>query len=175
MESVAQQRAAAAREIQESIKKAVREAEETANRAASALIKSEKAKLEREAYIKIHAVRTAAKQKLAELRNRLANELLSELEADLRSFAASPAYGDFLLEGIAAYAAHEFQTVQLMPRDMPFKAPIEAETSFIIEESDEDFIGGFKLVSADGRRLTDQSLLGRLEAVRVYGIERLMQ
>ena len=174
MEHAAQQRSETAREIQESIKTAVREAEESTRRAASQLLKTETAKLERESHILTHAAQTAARQKLAELRQTLAEELLTDLESDLRSFVASPAYGDFLLEGIAAYAEHEFPTLQIMSRDIAFKEPIETETSFTIEESAEDFIGGFRLISADGRKISDQSLLARLEALRIYGMERLV-
>jgi len=168
LERVNIQHREASREIQETIRVAVREAEAAACKDMEAQLKIEESRLEREAHKKIHAASMAARQKQVSLQDKLSDELFSDLEGDLRCFANGKgkgkhsAYSDFLLEGIAANLGQDFHIVQLMQRDMTYKTAIEAETDFVVEETEEDFIGGFKLLSSNRRAIADYTLLARL-------------
>ena len=163
-ESVERQRREAAGEIQQAVESAVREAEEEARRDFEERIKAERYKLERKHNREIFAVTRSLRKAKAELRKRLADELFASLEKDLRDFAISSVYEDFLLEGIAAVTDQDFPIIRLMAKDMIYKKPIEDATSFTVEEVEEDFIGGFKLMS--DKAMIDYTLLGRLNERR---------
>ena len=170
MESVDRQHREVTQEIQESIKAAVREAEESARREMKDKLRNEGYKLDRDAHKKIHAAAMEARRDLSALKERLSEALLSDLEKDLRNFAVAPEYGAFLMEGVAAVTVDEDNfpsIIQLMERDMTYKEAIEAKISskyaYSVEATEEDFIGGFRLISADRRVTADYTLLTRLE------------
>ena len=163
-EAVERQRREAAREIQDAIEASLREAEKEARSKLEERIKAERYKLERQNNKKIYAAAVAARKAKAELQKRLLDELFADLEKDLRNFAASMAYGDFLLEGIAAVMEQDLPIIRFMAKDMIYKGLIEDGTQFIVEEAEEDFIGGFKLMS--DRVIIDYTLLGELNERR---------
>ena len=186
MESVNRQCREATYEIQTAIKSAALEAEKIARREMEDRVKTESYRLEREANKKIHAVSMEARRDLFSLQTRLADELFADLEKDLREFTGTLAYKDFLLEGIAAVmdttflperiaaaADKDFSIMQLMAKDIFYeelRKLIETETCFTIEVTEEDFIGGFRLISGDGRMMTDYTLLARLEKIKSQGL-----
>ena len=144
-----------AKEIQDAIAQAIQDAESEAKRASNEQLRIELAKLERESNKKIYAANTKARQQLFELKESQKNEILYELETNLRNFTKSPEYKTFLQDGIDSTSTDAFATIILMPQDT-------VDTSLVIEKSEEDFIGGFKLQSADKRVMTDYSLQKRL-------------
>jgi len=164
LESVNRQRHDAALEIQEAIKTAIQKTEEAARRHMEDRIKTEKYKSDLAAHKSIHAATITAKQNLAVLRERLTHALLVDLEKDLRNFTDTPAFKDFLLAGIIAAdaVAKDFPILQLMARDIAYKESIETELPFTVEATAEDFIGGFRLISADRRATADYTLFTRL-------------
>jgi len=164
--NVKQQRQEFSREMRNLLKKAQHEAEITAQKEAAEQIRLEKQKVNREMQKKINTANMEARQKIAALQESFAKELFSELKGDLIAFSASPAYGDYLLEGIVKHIELGFSIVQLMARDSSYKEAIEAETSFRVELTEEDFIGGFKLLSENRRMIADFSLLNRLEETK---------
>ncbi|MCL2420701.1 MAG: hypothetical protein FWD03_02485 [Defluviitaleaceae bacterium] len=160
-ESVNQKRRDTALEIQKSIKFAAQKTEKAAQRNMDDQLKAEGYRLNLEAHKKIHAAATSARLALSALRAQLADDLISDLENDLREFTSTPAYKDFLLEGITSIAddvLKGFPIVQLMTRDMSYIESTELAT----ETTNEDFIGGFRLISANRHAMADYTLLTRL-------------
>ena len=146
-----------AKEIQETILQAVQSAENDARRASNEQLRIEIAKLERESNKKVYAASTEARQKLFEIKEQLKSELLYELENRLREFVKSHEYKPFLQTGLQSVQTEAFSTVVVMPQDADITLP-----NLATETSEEDFIGGFKLLSADKRVLADYSLLTKL-------------
>jgi len=146
-----------AKEIQEAIVQAVNEAENEARRISNEQLRIEIAKLERESNKKIYTASTKARQKLFELKEELKSELLYELENYLREFTKSPEYKSFLQDGLKHAETAAFSTIVVMPQDADITLP-----NLTTETSEEDFIGGFKLLSADKRVTADYSLLTKL-------------
>ena len=144
-----------AKEIQETIIHAVHDAENEARRISNEQLRIEIAKLERESNKKIYTASTKARQKIFELKDQLKSELLYELENQLRKFTKNPEYKSFLQRGLESVEIEPFTTIILMPQDT-------ISTDLTINKSEEDFIGGFKLLSADNRVMADYTLLTRL-------------
>ena len=180
IESANKKRKLEVRRLQETIKTATKEAEKEARLDAKHKLKFESSVLEKSANKEVYSAHTAARRKISMLKECLLTDLFADLERDLRDFAESREYQKFLFEGIVAITenasknasktasktaseAADFSTILLMPRDMIYKEPIEAETPFTVEETDEDFIGGFKLKSTNGRAFIDHTLLARLK------------
>ena len=161
--NIKQQRQEFFLEMQDLLKEAQKTAETTAQKEAAEQIRLEKQKSDRELQKRVQEAKLAARQKLANAQKNLANELLAELKNDLYAFTASPAYSDYILEGIVKHSELGFKIVQLMARDKSYKEAIEAETNFRVELTEDDFIGGFKLMSENRRMIADFSLLNRLE------------
>jgi len=159
-------------EIQDAIRAKRKEAERIVRQERRMLLKVEQAKLERESQKQIHYATTIARKTLADTRLRLSAELLVDLEDDLRKFVQSHKYKGYLQKAINAakkQVTGQFSTIILMNRDMIYKDKIQFDglinDLFEIKGTDEDFIGGFKLLSADKRAMADYSLLARLEAL----------
>ena len=152
-------------EIQEAIKSAVGDADYAARGQKHERIQAERHRLEREANKKVNAASMAVKQELSALRERLANELFAAVEADLRNFTTMPGYEFFLIQKILAKAG-KFRFVQIMPRDMHLAERIEAEASLQVESVEEDFIGGFRLLSENRRVVDDHTLLMRIQDIQ---------
>jgi len=152
-------------EVQEALKMAINKAGQAARQQKQNRIQEERQRLERESFQRINAASMAAKHALSELRERLADELFAALEADLYDFADSPDYEDFMARGILK-AMDDFRFVQLMKRDMYLAPRIEEKTSLRVEGVNEDFIGGFRLVSENRRMEDDHTILTRIQDIR---------
>ena len=160
-------------EIKEAIKAAVKEEETAAHREMADQIKTANKELERNANKKINAAKLAARQKMAELRDQLSAELFTELKYDLLAFTKTSNYGEFLFTGISLInieGTHSnFTKVLLMSRDLnqDFLGPVLMkkleDMKLKVEKTEEDFIGGFKLVSENERVIADYTFLARLE------------
>ena len=146
-----------AKEIQEAIMQAVKNAEHEAGRISSEQLRIEISKLERESNREVYLASTKARQKLFELKEQLKSELLYELENLLRKFVKSTEYKSFLQSGLNSVETASFSTIIVMSQDADVTL-----SNLITKTSEEDFIGGFKLLSADKRVLADYSLLTRL-------------
>jgi len=146
-----------AKEIQEAIIAAVNAAENEAQLQSNEQLKTERARLERESNKLIYAATSSARQKIAALKEQLIAELLITLENDLHAFVKSPEYKSFLLKGLESVDTQGFSKIILMPDDLA-----NVQNILTLEASNEDFIGGFKLISADERVLADYSLLAKL-------------
>jgi len=144
-----------AKEIQEAIVKAVHNAESETRRISTEQLRIEVAKLERESNKKIYATAIKARQKIFELKEQLKSDLLYELKNRLSEFTKNPQYKSFLQDGLESIETEPFNTIILMPQDT-------ISTKLTIKTSEEDFIGGFKLLSADNRMMADYTLLTRL-------------
>ena len=192
MESVNRQCLKVTLEIQNTIKIAILETKEKAHKEMADIIRAESYQLEREANKKIHAASMEARRGLFTLQERLAKGLFNDLEKSLQDFTGTPAYKDFLFEGVAtvmdnnfllkkttdlmdkscslAPTGTHFSIMQLMAQDTLFwklKELIETETSFTVEAVDEDFIGGFRLMSENRRIIADYTLISRLKNLRI--------
>ena len=185
MESVNRQCREAAQEIQNAVKTAVSEAEEKARREMADRLKTETYRLQRESNKKIHAVSMKSRRDLFSRRERLIDELFTDLEKNLRDFTGTPAYKDFLTEGVTAVTGTDFlpsgavsaketspakntdfSIIQLMAQDIFYKdlkELIESKTLLTAEATEEDFIGGFRLISGNRRMIADYTLLARME------------
>lgn len=130
--------------IQNIIKNARLEAEATARSKMRERLKSEKYQLDRESNKKVYEAKMVARRNLLNLRERLIDELINDLEQDLRDFVATDDYQSFLQEKINT-AKECFGS------------------NFDIEMADESNIGGFKLVSKDNRLVLDFTLLTGLK------------
>lgn len=175
-------------EIKEAIKAAVKEEETAAHREMADQIKTANKELERNANKKINAAKLAARQKMAELRDQLSAELFTELKYDLLAFTKTSNYGEFLFTGISLISKSlasesltsksliniegthsNFTKVLLMSRDLnqDFLGPVLMkkleDMKLKLEKTEEDFIGGFKLVSENERVIADYTFLARLE------------
>lgn len=152
MESVVRKRSETTSEIQESIKIAVREAEKDARQAMSERIKAETGKLDLDGQRRIHAAYIETRREFAILRERLAEELFAELESDLREFVAGDEYQKFLQDSIKKA-----------------QKQISSESHGSVEIASGEDIGGFRLVSSDGRAVADYTMLTRLKELKDEG------
>jgi vacuolar-type H+-ATPase subunit E/Vma4 len=111
-----------------------------------------------------------AKRGFIEHRERLTEELFADVLNDVKAFAASSEYGDFLVERIkkaaGADAASRYEAVQLTEADMRYAARIKSATGLQAEQVPDDFIGGFRLIGAGRRSVSDHTLAGQLTAQR---------
>jgi vacuolar-type H+-ATPase subunit E/Vma4 len=95
-----------------------------------------------------------SKRMLIELRVQLTDALFNNVKEDLLIFTETPDYPIYLQNKLSASNNGLFAYIQLMERD---KEKIQTDLS--VEISEEDFIGGFKLISEDRRLLADYTLL----------------
>ena len=162
---VARKRLEGTQEIQSAIKDAVIKAEELARHNMEDKLKTEEIRLKHESHKKIYEASMLARHKMSLLRQRLIDNLLINLEKELRDFVVADTYKSFLFEGINIATDDDFKDfalILLTTRDLKFKEDIESWSPFIVKEAKTDFIGGFQLISKNGQAVADYTLLARL-------------
>ena len=138
------------------LKAAVAEAVRGAKRASRERVRIERYEIAKQRNMRVTAASVEAKRALIALRNELIEALFNDVRGDIESFISSDEYKNHLIEEIKkACTSGGYGTVLLTERDMRFAAVIEGAAGLRVERSDENFIGGFKLVSANGRAVLD--------------------
>jgi vacuolar-type H+-ATPase subunit E/Vma4 len=127
-----------------------------------------------------------AKREFIEHREKLTEELFADVLFDIKAFTASSEYEGFLIERIkqaigtsaqgtdgktdapksGADAASRYEAVQLTTADMRYASIIKSATGLQVEEAADDFLGGFRLIGAGRRSVSDHTLAGQLTAQR---------
>jgi vacuolar-type H+-ATPase subunit E/Vma4 len=127
-----------------------------------------------------------AKREFIEHREKLTEELFADVLSDINAFTASSEYEGFLVERIkqaidvsaqgndvrpdalinGADAASRYEAVQLTAKDMRYALAIKSATGLQAEQAPDDFLGGFRLIGAGRRSVSDHTLAGRLAAQR---------
>jgi vacuolar-type H+-ATPase subunit E/Vma4 len=107
-----------------------------------------------------------AKREFIEHRERLTEELFADVLSDVKAFTASSEYEGFLVERIIKAAAGRYEAVQLTVSDMRYAERIKSATGLQAEQAPDDFIGGFRLIGAGRRSVSDHTLAGQLAAQR---------
>ena len=155
------------KETDDIFKDAVDDAVKCAKKQARERIALAQYKLNTEKNREILEAATTAKRNLADKRSKLVEALFAGVMSDIRAYVDSPTYRNSLISYIQAIAADKpglFSYVQLMERDVPLTGGI---TSLLtVEPVSQDFVGGFRLISANRRIVDDRSLLRRLEEAR---------
>ncbi len=133
----------------------------------SKTIKEEKIKIDQEFNKEVIQKVSTYKKDLMSLRNRYEAELFSDVKSDLDKFIASNEYVNFLVKEIRGSldGSNNFK-LYLTKRDISHKEDIAKEFKDVnleILPSDEDFIGGFKIVIVDKNILMDNSFKTRLQ------------
>lgn len=133
----------------------------------SKTIKEEKIKIDQEFNKEVIQKVSTYKKDLMSLRNRYEAELFSDVKSDLDKFIASNEYVNFLVKEIRGSldGSNNFK-LYLTKRDISHKEDITKEFKDVnleILPSDEDFIGGFKIVIVDKNILMDNSFKTRLQ------------
>ncbi len=108
-----------------------------------------------------------AKRDFINERSRLTEALFDGVIKKLRDFTESPEYEKYLTEAVVNAAEKgRYAFVQLTGADMRYSAAVNTAAGVEAEESKDDFIGGFRLVSADRRVINDQTFKTRLNGQR---------
>jgi len=106
------------------------------------------------------------KNKFIDMRDRCIAQLFEDVRGDLRYFTQSPEYEPFLVEQInKAKESHDFAIVQIAPADMHMAEKINSATGLIVEEGDENYIGGFLLLTEDRKIRIDRTFKTRLAEI----------
>jgi vacuolar-type H+-ATPase subunit E/Vma4 len=156
-------------EIEASFNAAIETAVLAAEQQAREKIRSEQNQIEMAGNKQVAAASSEAKHAEAALRTKLMAQLFDDALADLRVFTQTPEYGDFLLDSLrleTQNAPNRYDRVLIMKRDGIHASRLQSETGLGVNETDEDFLGGFKLITADGRGMRDKTLQNRLAMQR---------
>ncbi|MCL2371972.1 MAG: V-type ATP synthase subunit E [Defluviitaleaceae bacterium] len=92
----------------------------------------------------------------------LVDDLMAGVAGELTEFAQSPEYMDYLLGRIRA-AGVGFAVVILPPGHMHFAEEIEAATGLVVEAGEDDYIGGFMLLTEGRKARLDCTFKAKLE------------
>jgi vacuolar-type H+-ATPase subunit E/Vma4 len=120
----------------------------------------------------ISASVSQARRALTDLREGLTENLFNDVRNDLAAFTASTEYKEYLSRNIKACPLGNFSCVQVMARDKSIFMAIKdsgvdmAFSGLLLETADDDFIGGFKLFTADRKIIADYTLLSSLQEQR---------
>jgi len=170
MQEVEEKRLQLKKEIDEAFTGAVEEAVRTAEKQARERVRMEEYKIDRATNKEIIEAITAAKRSLVEKREMLMDALFQDVTDDLRAFIQKPEYQDWLVREIQAAQEKSqgvFAYVQVMARDAcVLHEGSDGISSLTAEYTDEDFLGGFRLFSANRNIIDDQTLLYRLNEAR---------
>jgi vacuolar-type H+-ATPase subunit E/Vma4 len=178
MNEVEEKRRKIQRDSGEKLRSAADEAVRAAEKSAQERLREERYAIDKLNNKQTVAASAEAKRSLIKLRDKLTEELFADIEADVRAFTESAEYESYLTDEINA-AVHEnagrYTVLLVLPRDLGAARRIAAamaNTQQISVETGggditgEDFIGGFKLASADRRAMADYTLSARLRAER---------
>lgn len=151
-------------ELDETFRARVEEAARGLEKQSQERIRNEKYKAERAKNLEVVAAATEAKQLRVDLRNRLTDLLFADVQAKIEAFVLSPEYAPWLKSHLQAACQEKpgvFAYVQLMERDMSLVLPTDIK--ILKESTKEDFLGGFRLFSANRKMFEDFTLLLRLQ------------
>ncbi len=158
----------AADEMDGRFKSMVDEAVRDEERKAGETVRAERYKIEREMNKRLVDASGGAKREFITWRDGLTEDLLTDVLQDLRLFTSSPEYEKFLADKIKAAAqTGKYEAVQLTPEDMRYAEAIETASGLKAEQAPDDFIGGFRLISAGRRAVSDHTLAGRFNEQRL--------
>ena len=118
---------------------------------------------------RISEAETTARRSLAFLRERLIAQLFDHIKADIIAFTQSPAYENYLINGIKIAQAQSklpYKYVQLTPDDMRLSQPIQAATGLTPEPTEASHIGGFKLLTESRGKIVECTIASRLTEAR---------
>lgn len=157
------------REINEAFSKAVDEAVRAAQKSAKDQIREERYRIEKQKNKQIVVSSAEAKRKLIDLREKRTDDLFKDVERDVRGFIDSPDYDPYLLNAAQTAVSAvpgRYAFIRINPRDMRLAEKLAALTGLTVESDDEDFLGGFRLVSENRKAVADYTLLTRLREER---------
>lgn len=166
MTEVEEKRRMMIRESEAAFQSAVDEAVRAAKKQAGERINSERYNIEKIKNKQITTASSEARHTLVSCRERMMEALFADVIEDVRAFVAAPTYADYLTQQINNAKTDRYAYVVLTARDMRFAAHIRETTGLTAETSEDDFIGGFRLVSADRKTVSDHTLQTRLNEER---------
>ncbi|MDR1663894.1 MAG: V-type ATP synthase subunit E [Clostridiales bacterium] len=167
MSEIEEKRRVATRESNEKFKNDVESAVRAAEKQARERIVNEQYSVGKLKNKQTVTAATEAKRALIALRERLTDELFKDIEDDLRNFAASGEYAGYLLDLLQKKTEGGYYAyVTVTQRDMALAEPIKRRFGLTAEAAEEDFIGGFRLISEDRRASEDMTFLWKLNEAR---------
>jgi vacuolar-type H+-ATPase subunit E/Vma4 len=111
----------------------------------------------------IAAAANHAKSKMADTRKRLTDTLFEMAAETLREFIQSPDYTELFQKRLKDNISETFTQIEVMERDMVLVTSVPGLQPVVTEE---DFIGGFRLLADDRRMIADHTLLSALHRQR---------
>lgn len=169
MSKVEEKRRQITREMGEAFNGTVDEAVRTAEKQSRERLRTERYKIDTLKNKQIVTASADAKRLLIALRDRLTEDLFADVKADVRAFTKSPDYEAWLSDNIRkslSASSGGYAYVQIMRRDTPLADKIAKTTGLKVEVTDEDFIGGFRLITASHRAISDHTLAKRIQEER---------
>ncbi len=134
-------------QITEEYEKAADEARKHAAKAADERLRIEETKANQHKNHEITKSATEIKKKITNRRAELITELFRNVENRFLDYTKTEEYVSFLIEGAkAAVSKYGSVQIELMERDMGHNAVIEAKSGAVVLSSDEDFLGGFRVI-----------------------------
>jgi vacuolar-type H+-ATPase subunit E/Vma4 len=155
MHTTAQVMAEAMKEIDAEYENTVKACMDAVKRQAGERLALERHGMETEKNKRITAARRGVKKELDEKRECLTASLFEEVWEGLREFANSAEYPGYMHQKIAPHDGEAFAFIQVMHRDKDMIAPYSHLT---VIPTDEDFIGGFRLLSCNQNAVYDHTL-----------------
>jgi len=125
--------------------------------------------IKRAGNIRITESQTESRKSLSTLTERLTAQLFDQVKAEIVAFTQSTDYEAYLLEGIHAIQSQSRQPyayIQLAPQDMRLAATIEKATGLTTEQTEENIIGGFRLLCKNRSKMSECSIQSRLTQAR---------
>ena len=145
-------------EATETYAKAAATALESAKRRNKVMLQAQHNELQRQANRKRVQAKVKEIARYVEERQRHIDTLFVDVTALLAGFTQEPGYERYLIERVyEMQALHNnlFTIIKLSPHDMRLEKAIAAATGLIPENSGQDFVGGFILVSSCRRLQKD--------------------
>jgi len=119
--------------------------------------------------IRITESKTQSRKSLSTLTERLIAQLFDQVKAEIIAFTQSLEYEAYLIRNIQAIqsqARQPYAYIQLAPEDMRLAPAIEKATGLTTEKTEENIIGGFRLLCKNRSKMSECSIQSRLTQAR---------
>lgn len=163
-------------DLEEQYNKACEEYRKSAEKAAKKRIREKQESAQRMKSKEIILATAESKKSVIELRNQLLDSIFENVTAKLRDYVEMPEYGVNLLEDVKnACMDVESAIIYLMPSDMKYVRGKITIGGISYRESEEDFIGGYKLKFNENAMLDNTYKTRLMDARRNANIFRIEQ
>jgi len=154
-------------EMEDELNLACMQAKEKALKNQDEILKLEMYKIEQSKNKQLRKAETEARKVMAKLRNEKINEIFIEVKDGVYEFMKTDEYRELLLKGIKEHREqYDNFIVYVTKNDMKHCDFIKQHIDVMMEESEDDFIGGYKIKLNFKNAVIDNSYERKLEEAR---------